>query len=202
MVRPGWLGVAAFAAMVAVGGGCRQWPRRPTPAPAPLPSVAPPALAEVHPVTIQRTYAGLGMITARADVRGTPARVPCLTCHRTVPAKESNRRAAALREFHRDVQLKHGGQTCRTCHQVPGFTGFTLADGTPLHYEESMRLCRQCHANRLTEYEHGAHGGMTGYWDLTRGPRTRNHCLDCHNSHAPRIPPMVPAPRIRQRHGA
>ncbi len=33
---------------------------------------------------------------------------------------------------------------------------------------------------------------MTGYWDLTQGPRSRNHCLACHDPHAPKYQPVMP----------
>jgi hypothetical protein len=166
------------------------------------PVATPPATTgKLFPVTISRSYASLGMKTEQRDIRGKPARVPCLVCHALVPAQDRNRFAARLQEFHQKVEIKHGEQTCRACHQVPGFDAFQLADGQRVPYSEVMRLCRQCHAQRLVEYEKGAHGGMSGYWDLTRGPRTRNHCLDCHNSHAPRVPQMVPAPRVRYRSG-
>ena len=33
---------------------------------------------------------------------------------------------------------------------------------------------------------------MTGHWDLTKGPRKRNHCTTCHDPHAPAFPKMLP----------
>jgi hypothetical protein len=40
---------------------------------------------------------------------------------------------------------------------------------------------------------------MRGYWDLTRGPRERNTCTDCHDVHAPLYPKVRPVfpPRDR-----
>ena len=39
---------------------------------------------------------------------------------------------------------------------------------------------------------------MTGHWDLSRGGRTRNHCVSCHDPHAPRYQGGLPsmAPRL------
>lgn len=162
----------------------------------PLPA---PAAAAPHPVTIHRPYPALGMNTGLRDHRGMPARAPCGTCHGFVSPKDKYRHADKLDEFHKGVEVDHGGQSCRTCHAVPGFESFNLADGQTVGYHEVIRLCGQCHAQRLEEYEHGAHGGMTGHWDLTRGPRSRNHCIDCHNPHAPAIPRMEPAPAPRHR---
>lgn len=60
-----------------------------------------------------------------------------------------------------------------------------LADGKPLELSQSMELCAQCHGVQYRDYKKGSHGGMTGYWDLKRGPRERNHCTDCHAAHQP-----------------
>jgi hypothetical protein len=153
------------------------------------------------PASVHRPYPGLGATTDRTELSGRPARVACLTCHSFVEPSDENRFASHIEGFHRGVRIVHGGQSCRTCHQVPGFQGYNLADGQPVAYSEVMRLCGQCHARRLLEYERGAHGGMVGFWDEERGPRDRNHCLDCHNAHAPRVPAMQPAPRPRYRAG-
>ena len=49
------------------------------------------------------------------------------------------------------------------------------------------------------DYDHGAHGGMQGYWDLRRGPRTRNHCVECHDVHSPAFGAFRPMPAPRDR---
>jgi hypothetical protein len=40
---------------------------------------------------------------------------------------------------------------------------------------------------------------MVGYWDLAKGGRIRNNCIDCHHPHAPKYPIVTPAPRPRDR---
>jgi len=153
------------------------------------------------PTTIHRAYTELGMLTDKRDARGKPLRVPCLTCHEALPLQPQNRRKKKLTAFHTEVVVSHGGQSCGTCHAEEPRDRFNLADGTLVAYEDVMALCGQCHASRLAEYKRGAHGGMSGYWDTTRGPRTKNHCLDCHNAHAPAIPKVIPAERLRYRTG-
>lgn len=64
----------------------------------------------------------------------------------------------------------------------------------------AIELCRQCHGPQARDYDHGTHGGMTGYWDTTRGPRLRNHCTDCHDAHSPAIVPVMPAAPPRDRY--
>ncbi|MBI5610873.1 MAG: hypothetical protein HY902_18485 [Deltaproteobacteria bacterium] len=62
-----------------------------------------------------------------------------------------------------------------------------------------IELCSQCHGPQARDYQHGAHGGMTGYWDLRRGDRFRNVCVDCHNPHVPAYPQFAPVQRPRDR---
>lgn len=190
----------ALALVLLLGGGaCRKWPHvdGETRERAPRGPDSAPRFA----VTIHRPALIPGVTTARRDVRGKPSRIPCITCHRRVSVKPEQAGVERGTRFHAGIRLAHGGLTCRSCHQLPDLEGFALADGRPVAYPAAMRLCGQCHAQRLNEYERGVHGGMNGYWDLSRGPRTRNHCLDCHNAHAPAIPRMTPAPRHRPRPG-
>jgi len=165
------------------------------------PAAVAPAVATaavLHDVEI-RTLPYMGLPIGLRDAVGLPIRIPCQTCHggfvkTTTPENRVDKGA-----FHQHVVLQHGTKTCRTCHKPPDFSAFALADGTTVPYENVMQLCGQCHARRLQEYLNGAHGGMNGYWDRTSGPRVRNHCLDCHNPHAPKVEAVLPAPRIKNR---
>jgi len=127
-------------------------------------------------------------------------RVRCASCHATLKPRQANAMATRLERFHRGVVLDHGGEsTCRTCHNPPRFESFRLGSGRVVPYAEVIDLCGQCHSRQRKDYEHGIHGGMRGYWDLDRGGRDRNHCLDCHDPHHPAIPEVLPAPRARYR---
>jgi len=89
---------------------------------------------------------------------------------------------------------KHGGLTCVTCHNTAdGYDSLRLSDGRRVAFSEVMTLCAQCHSSQYRDYQHGAHGGMSGHWDLTQGGRTRNNCIHCHDQHAPKYPAMQPA---------
>ena len=191
----------ALLAVATLGMGCRKWPHLAEETHA----AALPAVSEARfPTTINHSYGLLGVTTARKDVLGKPARIPCVTCHSRDPLKNGkpeNTEAKEIPGFHGGIQLNHGGQACRTCHQVPGFDAFNLASGQRVSYLQVIDLCGQCHARRVAEYKRGIHGGMNGYWDLSRGPRNRNLCIDCHNAHSPAIGPVMPAPRHRPRPG-
>ena len=141
----------------------------------------------------------LGLITPQKDVNGRPVRIACRTCHGKIvrPGLDAFRRSKAV--FHAHIRLEHGTKTCRTCHRMPYFDDFNLADGSAVPAPQVMRVCGQCHSRRLEEYLRGAHGGASGYWDRRKGPQKRNHCLDCHDAHHPRIDRVQPATRARNR---
>ncbi len=134
----------------------------------------------------------LGVVdTPLTDVHGTPIGVACITCHGPDPATAWV--TVPGEAFHTGVELAHGDVTCASCHDPDDRTQLRLADGTAVAMADTMTLCAQCHGPQTRDYRRGSHGGMSGYWDTRRGPRTRNHCIDCHAPHAPAYAPMVPA---------
>ena len=73
----------------------------------------------------------------------------------------------------------------------PRLPPLRLADGSMVEYSEVLTLCSQCHSKQADSFAHGAHGGMNGFWDLTRGTQMKNNCIDCHDPHAPKYPQMI-----------
>lgn len=123
---------------------------------------------------------------------GTVARVRCATCHQMIDTGQLAERPDQLKSFHQGLSVSHGNLSCASCHDPEVPTNFRLADGSSHQMDEALMLCSQCHGPKRKAYDHGAHGGMNGHWDLSRGPRTRNHCVDCHNPHTPQIPEVWP----------
>lgn len=134
-----------------------------------------------------------------ADGRGGVTEMGCATCHSLREPDRANRRPADLQSFHTGMHLAHGQLTCFSCHNPDDYETLRLADQTVVAYVDVMTLCSQCHGPQARDYERGAHGGMTGYWDLSRGPRRRNGCTDCHDPHAPNFPRMIPTFKPRDR---
>ena len=134
-----------------------------------------------------------------SDGAGNAVTAGCSTCHATREPDRSNRRADDLQTFHQGLVLTHGHVSCLSCHNAADYDSLMLADGTPVAFTDVMQLCGQCHGPQTRDYHHGAHGGMTGYWDLSRGPRQRNNCVDCHDPHAPAFPKMIPTFKPRDR---
>lgn len=127
-----------------------------------------------------------------------PVRVACATCHDVRPSDPAQR-GATLEAFHTDLVIRHGDLACLACHHPDDADVLRRADGTRLRYEDSMALCAQCHARQARDWTDGLHGGMSGHWDRTVGPRRRHHCLVCHDPHAPAFPAMRPTFKPRDR---
>lgn len=131
------------------------------------------------------------VLTDALTHHGEPAEVACATCHTTrTPAATS--RADELDEFHQGLVVAHGNLTCLSCHNSENYETLKLADGRAVEFEQTMQLCAQCHGPQSRDYARGSHGGMVGYWDLSRGPRQRNACTVCHDAHAPAYPELLP----------
>ncbi len=151
------------------------------------------------PVTIRQPAGPPRVDLGTTDVNGNAATASCSTCHANRRADARNKTATDLDEFHQGLKFAHGKVSCLSCHNASDYDSLTLADGTAVAYSNVMTLCAQCHGPQTRDYQHGAHGGMAGHWDLSQGPRTRNNCVDCHDPHAPAFPKMSPTFKPRDR---
>ncbi len=153
----------------------------------------------LHPVDIVRPTSAGGLDTRDLEITGTPASIACVTCHGPGAGEAFTRRPDAPEGFHDHVEVLHGDLVCGSCHQPGRPQQLHTAAGDRLAIEEAMTLCSQCHGPQRRNYDHGAHGGMRGYWDLQRGPRQRNDCVTCHAPHAPAYPKVTPMPGPKDR---
>jgi hypothetical protein len=146
--------------------------------------------AALHLVRIHAPE-GLGELTVEVGQMTQLARVECVTCHgaglhgATLAAEGTEGEPV-----HGDVKLAHGALTCESCHSPGDRATLRLANGDKLAFADAMTLCAQCHGVQTRDWRRGSHGGMNGYWDLRRGERVRNHCVDCHDPHAPAYKPV------------
>ncbi len=188
----------SFAAIVALGMG-GAWAAHAAgtaPASAPAETAASPAVPGAvltrHAVRIRSGPATPKVLTDALNHGGAPVPVACSTCHTTRPPNLALRAGEDLKEFHQGLAYAHGGQSCLSCHNSDNYDTLRRADGTPVEYPRTIELCAQCHGPQYRDFQAGAHGGMTGHWDLSRGPRERNTCTDCHDPHAPAYPTLRP----------
>ncbi|MDP3275349.1 MAG: hypothetical protein Q8Q09_09160 [Deltaproteobacteria bacterium] len=150
----------------------------------------------MYPVTIHAPPSLRGLQTNLRGPNGEPLDVPCASCHSTQQFALPQS-AQQLGGPHVAMQFAHGSNQCRSCHDPDHYDRLRLATGTSIPMTEAMQLCAQCHGPQFRDYNRGAHGGMNGHWDLRRGPRLRNHCVDCHDPHAPAFPHFTPMPAPR-----
>lgn len=177
-------GAHPLCAIVAVlATACSSDPPRPS---------RPPPGPKVHTVAIHQPDRLTGIATGQTDALGRPMRVACVTCHSLRKPEALPASPADLDEFHQGLSFSHGTLSCASCHVIGDQTTLHRADGTPIAMTDAIVLCRQCHGPQARDYDHGAHGGMNGHWDLSVGGRVRNHCIDCHDVHAPQFQPSWP----------
>lgn len=113
---------------------------------------------------------------------------PCSDCHED---EETNPTVRPLEEEHDDLELKHGDLWCMSCHDSDDRDSFHLADVTRVTFEDSWKLCTQCHAKKLPDWRAGVHGKRTGHWWGAKQYRT---CVTCHDPHQPRYRALEPKP--------
>jgi uncharacterized CHY-type Zn-finger protein len=90
---------------------------------------------------------------------------------------------------------RHGrNNNCFNCHNETNLVLLQPRDGRELKFADSTQLCGSCHGPTYRDWEAGAHGRISGYWDRSQGPIERKDCVNCHNPHSPRFPSRKPAP--------
>ncbi len=144
-----------------------------------------------HPVIIRQPDGPPRVILAGVDPQGRSGEVACSTCHSIREPDFENKTPETLDEFHQGLFVNHGKLACYACHNPDDSDSLKLADGTRVAYQDVMAMCSQCHSKQAESFAHGAHGGMNGHWDLTRGPQMKNNCINCHDPHSPAYPRMM-----------
>lgn len=99
---------------------------------------------------------------------------------------------------HKDIVMGHGSHgrnnNCFNCHNEKKLDALQTRDGVELKITDSPALCGSCHGPTYRDWEAGAHGRTSGYWDRALGPIDRKVCTSCHDPHQPKFPPRKPAP--------
>ncbi len=117
---------------------------------------------------------------------------PCSDCH-DPEYMEVDRTPRKLEMMHEDIILNHDEKNrwCLACHDAGNRDKLHSASGEYIDFEESYKLCGQCHGPKLRDWKAGVHGKRTGYWN---GEKHYLLCVHCHNPHSPRFKPVVPEP--------
>jgi hypothetical protein len=114
---------------------------------------------------------------------------PCSFCHADLKPNRTRRPV----EDHEDIVLKHDEENrwCLDCHDADNRDVLHLASGERVPFEESYRLCGQCHGEKYRDWRAGVHGRRTGQWN---GQKSYLLCVHCHSPHQPHFKAMVPKP--------
>ncbi len=115
---------------------------------------------------------------------------PCTRCHETLPDNFVKRK---LVKEHTNIVLDHGPREkwCFSCHIQKHRAKLRLASGATVRFDESYKLCGQCHGPKLRDWRVGVHGKRTGSWN---GEKQYLLCAHCHDPHSPRFKPLKPKP--------
>ncbi|NWK56711.1 hypothetical protein HW115_13895 [Verrucomicrobiaceae bacterium N1E253] len=130
--------------------------------------------------------------SGKKDKDGNPVMVRCNNCHDTQKTNMLTENAKDLKNFHQHMSFQHQSLKCVSCHNPDDHESLRLADSSTISFVNVIELCAQCHGPQYRDFKNGSHGGMTGYWDLSRGGRKRNNCVDCHDPHHPAYPKVMP----------
>ena len=186
LIAPPAVVVAALAFSLAARGG--------------VPQVVASARSRTSPPVSQATGQGTPRQPAdsaelRVEVPPPPFSdgiFPCSDCHnpKDLPPNPTRR---PLTDAHDDIVLKHDEEHrwCLDCHDADNRDRLHLASGAPVSFEESYRLCGQCHGEKYRDWRAGVHGRRVGLWN---GAKQYLLCVHCHSPHQPRFKPLAPKP--------
>jgi hypothetical protein len=134
-------------------------------------------------------------VTAAVVVPRTPylETYSCIVqCHDKLQVNPVQR---PLTEFHSLRTVRHGPAIhwCTSCHDLFDLDRLRMLDSSHLSFDESYRICSQCHSGQYRDWEAGIHGLQTGSW---QGSQARRSCTFCHDPHVPGTPRVasLPAP--------
>jgi hypothetical protein len=193
-----WLGgVAAAFLGLALALAANLWGHAPDKAKIPLVDAT---FLEKTPW--RRTYADLAR--AKEDLSD----YDCYGCHeknKPPPIRFDANQKIVIPKEHENIAMGHGSHDrnnlCYNCHNEQNLVTLQVRDGRVVKFDDIPPLCGSCHGPTYRDWEAGAHGRTSGFWDRSRGPIERLSCANCHNPHAPRIPTRPPAPGPHVLHG-
>lgn len=116
---------------------------------------------------------------------------PCSNCH---AGMEPDPKVREVGPPHDNIKLHHGSNEerwCLNCHDAKNRDMLRLTSGKLIPFEESYRLCGQCHGNVFRDWKAGIHGRRMGFWN---GKKLYLLCVHCHDQHSPRFKPLKPLP--------
>ena len=117
---------------------------------------------------------------------------PCSNCHASM---EVNRKKRELKDEHTRIKLHHAEtmRWCLDCHDAKNRDKLRLYSGELVNFNESYKLCGECHGPVYRDWKAGIHGKRSGSF-AGPGKRTYFLCANCHDPHEPKFKPIKPEP--------
>ncbi|WP_347923099.1 cytochrome c3 family protein [Pontimicrobium sp. SW4] len=115
----------------------------------------------------------------------------CIECH-SKPLQEMQKNSDS-KKAHWDITLVHANEdimNCITCHNPNNMDDLKSLTGKSIDFNNSYRLCSQCHTKQFDDWKGGAHGKRIAGW---APPRASFTCVNCHNPHDPHFKSKWPA---------
>jgi len=145
--------------------------------------------------TVRRSYADL--VRAGEDLSD----FDCYVCHekgKAPPLRYDTNQNLIVPKEHSDIVMGHGrhgrNNNCFNCHNETNLELLQTRDGHAVKFADSPALCGSCHGPTYRDWEAGAHGRISGYWNHDLGVPQRKQCVNCQNPHSPPFPGRQPAP--------
>lgn len=162
-------------------------------APVALPGAGTPSAAAAAAAAEATPTYGAGAERLSIEVPAPPFTdgiYPCSDCHAGEPTNFTRR---AFPDDHKDIVFEHDAQHrwCLDCHNPDDRDKLRLASGVLVPFEQSYRLCGQCHGDKYRDWRLGIHGRRSGQWN---GAKTYLLCVHCHSPHSPKFKPLEPKP--------
>lgn len=171
--------------------------------PATLSSIPPVDPRFTNTATVRVAYPDL--VRTKADLSD----FDCYGCHekgKPMQLRFDTNYNVIVPEVHQNIVMGHGrhkrNNNCFNCHDETNLEQLQTRDGHAVKFSDSAPLCGSCHGPTYRDWDAGAHGRTSSYWDRALGPMDRKACVSCHNPHAPRFPPQKPAPGPHPLHSA
>ncbi len=115
----------------------------------------------------------------------------CSECH--IGALDNMSPMGEEKQAHWNMSIVHADESimnCLTCHTEDNMDVLHSLTGNAIDFNESFKLCGQCHNEQFDDWKGGAHGKQLGGWST---PRVSMTCVNCHNPHAPAFKSRWPA---------
>ena len=118
---------------------------------------------------------------------------PCSECHADPELVTNDERRELMMHDEIDAIFSHDEENrwCLDCHNADNRDSLRLASGKLIGFDESYKLCGQCHGDKLRDWKVGVHGKRTGEWN---GKKQYLLCVHCHNPHSPKFAQLTPEP--------